>query len=351
MKSNTIESTDSSKTDNPNEKWQCGSCTYLNWSKSMKCTICLTPKQTNQSSSTNENLTDLPSIKTSTIISNKSEFSKSNGEPKIDSIKFKKTHHVIKKNVNNNLIDNNLIDNEINLDKNSLEKSSSSSSSTVQQQIKFKPIKPSTSTDKPELNFNEHQIDNLNNQSSSNRVLLNDSLNSSSNSLNNDQCTNDKVIDNLQTTLNKWSCSQCTYLNWPKSMKCILCQTPKALNLTNNLTASNCSINSTNSNTPASTATTELSICSGGKQLTTSIVNNIDENTASKRNTPSPTIGACQRNRLNSNLNNNNINTIINYNLNSSIRRKNRDQYVDWIFLEACVGIVLNGKQKQKFFV
>lgn len=173
-------------------------------------------------------------------------------------------------------------------------------------------IKPSTSTAKRiETNCDQNpEFSSPNDDNSSS----NNSLNSSSSSLNHDN--DNKITDNYQPTLSKWRCTACTYDNWPKSNKCILCSTPKALNTTTS------AINLTNNN---SLTNVESAICSGGKSITNSIV------------TDDKLIGATsQRNRLN----NNNVNTIINYNLNNN-RRKNRE-YVDWNWLEACVG-VLNG--------
>lgn len=286
----------------------------MNWPKSIKCVQCLTPRHctTNHQSSvsSDECLTSasLQSKSTSSISSSKELNCKQ--QTQSDS------SHLIELNNNLNAI------NSVNSNLSDL------SDKEIDSESHF--IKPSTSTDKRESTYD--QVDKSPNSPPS-ADSLNNSLNSSLNSLNNDQPANDstKLIDNLQTSLNKWRCTSCTYLNWPKSLKCILCQTPKSLTSAINST--------TTTPTNCSTATESINCsASNGRQSSTITIDD-------KRSTPSPTsvTGAtCQRNRLNSNLNN--VNTIINYNLNCTInRRKTREQYNDWLWLDACIG-VLNGR-------
>jgi len=309
--------TNSSHNDPNEKKWNCLACTYRNWPKSQKCIQCSTPKsQLDSTAVVGPNQEDSPSKSASTTttnINNSSSSCESNDQSNDSSnSSLDQPSERIKLNNNLNVINN------VNSD------SSSDKETDCESKVnsKVKSIKPSTSS-------RESNCDSLNNS-------LNNSLNSSLNSLNNDHHTNtDKLIDNLQA--NKWNCTSCTYLNWPKSQKCVICQQPKqASSSLNNLTSA---INSTSCST-ATTIINESSLCSGGvkSQPTATVTSNSIED---KRNTPSPTnttTSQHHRNRLNmSNLNN--VNTIINYNhLNN--RRKNREQYIDWIWLEACIGVL-----------
>ena len=303
------------------KKWNCCVCTYLNWPKSLKCVQCQALKQQatvnlttvlNEESQLNCITTETTTTSSSNVISNKNELN-----TKLDNNHDKKD--LIKKNNNLNATNNSLnnlnqVDKELGQELN-------------RQQIKFnKNVKPSTSTAKR----TETNCDLDSNNSSSTNSL---------NNTNNEVNENNKLIDNYQTTLSKWRCTACTYDNFPKSIKCIICSTPKsalnshtssAINSTNDLIHNNNNLINNNE-----------AICSGVSKSITN--NNIEDK---NRNTPSPINGAScnqQRIRLSTATNNSlttNVNAIINYNLNN--RRKNRD-FVDWNWLEACVGVIENG--------
>lgn len=313
------------------KKWHCPFCTYQNWAKSMKCVICLVPRQ---------------SIATVSTANDEQYNCASTCSPT--------GHIVLEQRVLNQIADNHdkndqtKINNNLNAINSSITNLSDKEPESnhyldyqqqqqQQQQAKTNISKPSTSTAKRiEANCD---LDNFSSSPSSTNQSpsspntsssSNNSLNSSSSSLNNDNSdTGNKLAENFQTSLSKWRCTACTYDNFPKSAKCVLCSTPRAPNAS---TAS--AINSTNSSTNNSLTNLEA-VCSGGGGKS----NGVEDKS---RNTPSPiqTVTS-QRSRP---INASNLvtgNAIINYSLNNN-RRKNREYLFDWNWLEACVG-VLNG--------
>ena len=283
----------------------------------MKCVICLVPRQPLATESADEQYSAASSSPAGHTAA---------GQPELPQIADNHDKNDQTK-INNNL-------NAINSISNPGDKEPESNHLECSQQVKPNTNSPSTSTAKRIAancgldNNSSWSSSSSSNQSPSspNHSSSNRSLNSSSSSLNNDNSDSGKQVDGgFQTSLSKWRCAACTYDNYPKSIKCVLCSTPRPPNATTS------AINSTNSSTNNSLTNLEA-VCSGGKP-------NEDKN----RNTPSPiqSVTSQQRSRLINTASLVTGNAIINYNLNNN-RRKNREYLFDWNWLGACVG-VLNG--------
>lgn len=309
------------------KKWHCPLCTYLNWAKSMKCVICLVPRQPVATVSTASDeqyncasSTCSPAL--SHAITSRRELSQiADNHDKNDQIKINNNLNAINSSLSN------LSDKE----------PESNQSEPCEQQVKPNSSQPSTSTTKrQEANCDldnssssssstSHSPSSPNHSSSSNHSP--NSSSGSSGSLNYDN-SDSKLADSFPKSPGKWRCAACTLDNYPKSAKCVLCATPRASNAT-----ATSAINSANSSTNNSLTNIEAAVCSGGKSIAIGIE---DKN----RSTPSPIQSATTLNR--SRLNPGSLvtgNAIINYtNLNN--RRKNREYVFDWNWLEACVGVL-----------
>jgi hypothetical protein len=155
------------------EKWSCNVCTYLNWPKSAKCVQCYTLK-TNR----NDNLVDLVSL------NNDGEVMKS----KMNKKSFTNLHEQLQQNLvinANNTISNN--------------RSPCNSPCTVSKTLESS--KQTTNVSKSgENNVNKKPVTDLIETPAT--TTINDSV----------------AIENK-----KWSCLGCTYQNWPKSQRCVMC--------------------------------------------------------------------------------------------------------------------------------
>lgn len=288
--------------------------------KSLKCVICLLPRQPIATFSRDEQYNCASSTSSANpTISGPAELNPiADNHDKDDQIK-----------INNNL-------NAINSSLSNLSEKESESNPpepSSQQPVGLNTNQASTSTiQRIEAN---RDLDNSSSSSSTNHSPSSPNHSSPSNhsshsssgsssSLNYDH-SDGRIADGFPKSPGKWRCTACTYDNYPAAAKCVLCETPRAPNAS---TAS--AIHSNNSSTNNSLTNIEAAVCSGGKSIE-------DKN----RNTPSPIQSTTSLNRLNR-LNPGSLvtgNSIINYNLNNN-RRKNREYVFDWNWLEACVGVL-----------
>lgn len=180
---------------NPKKKWKCSHCTYENWPSALKCTICLCTKTTNSAANT------------STTLSNH------------DPSSVIRAKHV----------------NKTKAKKNRLMNSSKSLHNFKVKQNPSSPTKESTLAAD-----NAHSIKDI-------YHLANLSI-GSTNEANTAQTVRieEPVSSESGESAPKWSCSVCTYLNWPKSLKCVQCYTIRtAVSESSHDTAGNSSKTST----------------------------------------------------------------------------------------------------------
>jgi len=206
------------------KKWKCTQCTYENWPSAIKCTICLASKL--QITNNNNNKLKQQSINsTKKPNNNNNNISQTNNKSsKIRVIKLKDKNNLNKHNESSLLLNEN--NNNSNNGTNLLSSSSSSNE-----------------------NLNEiHNISSENGGNTSDELLTqakptttktNDIYQIGQLLTNNDESISSQSIEKQ-----KWSCHVCTYLNWPKSVKCVQCYTPKTTT-TNSVVEATCIIPTT----------------------------------------------------------------------------------------------------------
>jgi hypothetical protein len=185
------------------KKWSCSVCTYLNWPKSLKCVQCLTLKQIDSEMLTTTTTTGACS---NTMIQNAANLN-NNGE------------------VNNLLISSDGNKREIEL-------------ATVATATKIELVDSPALT--PTLNRSSCNspctMPKVVTQSSQSIELV--SLKSSKNNDGENLSSNTNIlIEESSASPKKWPCSACTYQNWPKAQRCIMCHIPR--NNNNNTNPSN----------------------------------------------------------------------------------------------------------------
>ena len=162
---------------NPKKKWKCSHCTYENWPSALKCTICLCTKTTTNSSANTSTTTALSNHDPSSMI---------------------RAKHVNKTKTKKNRLMN-------------------SSKSLHNFKAKLNPSSPTKESTIAADNANSiKDIYHLANLSIG-----------STNEANTAQTVRieEPVSSESGESAPKWSCSVCTYLNWPKSLKCVQCYT------------------------------------------------------------------------------------------------------------------------------
>jgi hypothetical protein len=196
------------------KKWKCSKCTYENWPSALKCTICLCNKTSSSTNSSNgqfikKNLISLGNNNNNdeNIIINYNKLNSNNSNSK-------------KNNSNDNNNNNNNNNKNLNI---SLNKKNTKKPLITNDIYKLGDI----------LLGKEEDEDHKNNKSNGNLAQLNSQQQQHTNHNNNgDQQISTNLIDQQ-----KWTCSICTYLNWPKSNKCVQCYTEK-FKTNNNKTSS-----------------------------------------------------------------------------------------------------------------
>uniref|UniRef100_A0A915J1V5 ubiquitinyl hydrolase 1 n=1 Tax=Romanomermis culicivorax TaxID=13658 RepID=A0A915J1V5_ROMCU len=160
------------------QKWACEACTFLNWPKALKCTQCQTIRNKVNLSSEYQIITFVTHLNLEKIIGNANE-----------NLSSKSGHLSSVSSVTPNA----------NIGKEMPQKSQSASPSIAT------PVAISNNKSPPSPDYYVHQQ-----QGSSNGAahLLLDS----------------RII---AKKLQKWSCEGCTYENWPKTSKCVMCYTPR----------------------------------------------------------------------------------------------------------------------------
>ena len=274
-------------------KWSCSTCTYLNWPKSMKCVQCYTPKpDLSQEINNNNNNTNNNSSSENNSVSNGDINNKSNETNTI----LLKNQHI---NHPNSPISN---------------RSLCNSPCTVP---------------KIELKQSTSNSDNIN---------TTPEITTTVNNNNSTSTTADS------STSKKWPCSVCTYQNWPKSQRCVMCHLPRYTNNNNNNNSNNSSspnpVLNNNSTTPTTPTTPNNSNTS-----TNSNNNNNSNNTTNSNNKKTNTqqhkeniINIQINNSVNNN--NNNINNTSNTLNQQQQKLLNYQLQMDRLFLSACQGIV-----------
>jgi len=247
---------------NPNskKKWKCLQCTYENWPSAHKCAICLTLKSTN---SLRHN---------SSITSSSTTFKKANINNQLSIESNKRTMKPNKKIINviyeeqtipigrSNKDDVNLLDQSVEIQKWSCSVCTYLNwpkSLKCVQCYSSKNLSGSNSIPTNTLNNESlYRVENEKNPSSRNSSKTNSPRSSPCTvqnirtgieviSLNEEK----SMISSSNSSINngivegKWSCSACTYQNWPKSQRCVMCHIPRT-NISTNI--NNANTNSTN---------------------------------------------------------------------------------------------------------
>lgn len=198
------------------KKWKCPQCTYDNWQSSLKCTICLTPKSVlkagtaaaaglvhtspSHHSPHHQYYQTSPSNSSSSLITSSNPFANS------ASLK-KKTNAAA----------------QVTSNKKSGTSSSSSTSARNSNIVELVSYETGGASSRRKSNTNSgsdtYKIENL---------TISKTSSSTSVSSEPQQQVPSPVSNQLDVDDSaKWSCSTCTYLNWPKSLKCVQCYTIK----------------------------------------------------------------------------------------------------------------------------
>ena len=186
--------------DNNKKKWKCSQCTYENWPSSTKCTICLGCKFQTQKLKQNQALSN----SNNNNIINQTSSSKCLSKIKVIKLKNKKNNEKSSDKTTTKLLS-----------------SSSSSNENINETYRSSGL-TKESTELTEVKTNDiYQIGQL--LTNSEFLYLNNKINSSS----------QENIITQSIEKQKWPCNVCTYLNWPKSTKCVQCYTPKVNHIDN----------------------------------------------------------------------------------------------------------------------
>ena len=180
------------------QKWSCQICTYLNWPKSIKCVQCYTPKSilTTPSNDTNFNLIPQHANSASSI-SNAFASETTGGDCSINS----QTNNALKPQENARL-------------------TSFPGHTCDLSNISCKNNEKSPDHDGNKADSNEDM-----NKSASTECLINKiNINVDTKSVKFEMPiqANNSIIANSEA-IKKWSCASCTYQNWPKSQRCVMC--------------------------------------------------------------------------------------------------------------------------------
>jgi hypothetical protein len=253
---------------NSKRKWKCLQCTYENWPSAQKCAICLTSKSTTSlrpnSASTNNNTT-FKKTNINNLLNNESNNRKPKPHKKMINVIYDEQPTPFSRSNEDEV---NLLDQSV-----EIHKWSCSVCTYLNWPKSLKCVQcyssknlSTTSTTLPTcpniLNVESvYRVENQENVNSTNSnknnsprsspctvqntktgvevVTLNDGKSSTSSSSSN------LSINNTLTVEGKWPCSACTYQNWPKSQRCVMCHVPRTNANSKNISNSN--TNSTDS--------------------------------------------------------------------------------------------------------
>lgn len=205
---------------NSKKKWKCAQCTYENWPSAIKCTLCLNPVMHITFSSSSSSIApsnpgfSKQNNKKKNLISSHDSLNPTNQceitEPDLSSTEMSSLETNIEMQTNNESDDDYDDDQE------------EEASNKCPQESRENSIHNSSTSSPPSSSSDSSQNNNENIYDLYNIEKIKTNKSNSDN--NNDVVT---VSDECDLTLTKWSCSVCTYLNWPKSLKCVQCLTLK----------------------------------------------------------------------------------------------------------------------------
>ena len=214
------------------KKWLCSQCTYENWPSALKCTICLTSKSANAfnpsvNNQINSKLKPSPmghnnnNLRGNKLNNNK----KRNDSNNRNNIRSHESKVKLKFESNNNNNKSNEFINqsvgEHSLENNYYSSSSSNENLNENSTVHLSNLKAAKSKKKDALSNDIYKIGNKLSKNT------NDILISKEEQLKSFTKNQDDSALNQSIETQKWSCQACTYLNWPKSIKCIQCYTLK----------------------------------------------------------------------------------------------------------------------------
>lgn len=211
--------------ENDENKWKCEVCTYENWPSALKCTICATSKK---HATKNDDIYKLANL----VISNESTNNSDN-----ENTSSQATANLTTTTNNISTEHNNLISGIQIVEKQKWNCTACtylnwprskkcvqchtprllSCSNTAHSSRRSSPRSPNSPNQT--LKINNQQIKTL------------DSSNNTTNAINN--------------ALKKWSCKVCTYQNWPKSQRCVMCHVNRSSNSSSISSASSTSVSQT----------------------------------------------------------------------------------------------------------
>ena len=185
VETNTIPNTNTTSATQDMEKWSCSVCTYLNWPKSLKCVQCYTLKAATTAESEAASNNERNVIVAESVI-----------PPQLQSTKIELVNSASPKTT-------------------PLNRSLCNSPCTV-------PKAAATTTNSQSIELVAMQTDVTTPNPTTNHTTTTNT-NTTTNTTTTTTTTN-IIIDE---TAKKWSCSACTYQNWPKAQRCVMCHIPR----------------------------------------------------------------------------------------------------------------------------